>query len=88
MVGTAITLGAKVLADFGVVTAVRCGIGMVTSPYTLSTFQKVTLGVAEVAISGVVADKVNNYIDDTCEQIAEIIVNKDLDKKFAKGGKK
>ena len=89
MIPAIIPLATQVAADFGVgwivhggvMTAVNCGgVG------TLTTAKRLCIGVAELAIAGIGCEKVNEYIDETFEKAAKFIVDKDLDKKFMKGG--
>ena len=91
MIPAIVPLTTQVAADFGVgwivhggvMTAVNCGgVG------NLTVAKRVCIGVAELAITGIGCEKVNNYIDDTFDKVAKFIVDRDLDKKYMKGGGK
>lgn len=91
MIPAIVPLATQVAADFGVgwivhggiMTTVNCG-----SIGTLTTAKKVCIGVAELAITGIGCEKVNEYIDDTFDKVAKFMVDHDLDRKFTKGGGK
>ena len=88
MIPTIIPLATQLAADFGVGYIVHGGVKIATCLSELSTAKKVCVGVAELAITGIGCNKVNEYIDDAFDKAAKFIVEKDLDKKFMKGGGK
>ena len=91
MIPAIIPLATQVAADFGVGWIVHGGVMTavnVGGVGNLTVAKKVCIGAAELAITGIGCEKVNEYIDDTFDKIAKFMVDKDLDKKFMKGGGK
>jgi hypothetical protein len=88
MIPAIIPLATQVAADFGVGWIVHGGTKMMTCMTEMGAAKKVCIGVAEIAITGIVSEKVNDYIDDTFDKAAKFIVDHDLDRKFKKGGGK
>lgn len=88
MIPAIIPLATQVAADFGVGWIVHGGIKMATCMNEVNTAKKVCIGVAELAITGIGCEKVNEYIDDAFDKAAKYLVDRDLDKKIMKGGGK
>lgn len=88
MIPAIVPLATQIAADFGVGWIVHGGVKMATCMTQLNTAQKVCIGAAELAITGIGCEKVNNYIDDAFDKAAKFIVDRDIDKKFTKGGGK
>ena len=88
MIPAIIPLATQVAADLGVGWIVHGGVRSATCLVEMNTAKKVCIGVAEIAISGMVSEKVNDYIDKSFDKAAKLIVDRDLDKKFMKGGGK
>lgn len=88
MIPAIIPLATQIVADFGVGYIVHGGVKMATCMSELNAAKKVCVGVAEVAIAGIGCEKVNEYIDNSFDKVAKFIVDRDLDKKFMKGGGK
>ncbi len=88
MIPAIIPLATQIVADFGVGYLVHGGAKVALCTTELNLAQKACVGIAELAITGVVCDKTNNYIDDTFDKVAAFIVDHDLDRKFKKGDKK
>ena len=88
MIPAVIPLATQVAADFGVGWLVHGGVKTATCLTEMTATKKVCIGVAELAITGMISEKVNNYIDESFDKAAKFIVDRDLDKKFMKGGGK
>lgn len=88
MIPAIIPLATQIVADFGVGYLVNGGAKVALCTTELNLAKKACVGVAELAITGMVCDGVNNYIDNTFDKVAQFIVDNDLDKKFMKGDKK
>lgn len=87
MIPAIIPLVTQVAADVGVGYIVHGGVQTVVNTGGLNLAKKACVGIAELAISGMVCDGVNNYIDKSFDKAAKFIVDHDLDKKFMKGDK-
>jgi hypothetical protein len=88
MIPAIVPLATQIVADFGVGYLVHGGATHVLRASSLNLAKKACVGVAELAITGMVCDGVNNYIDSAFDKAAQFIVDNDLDKKFMKGDKK
>lgn len=67
-----IKFGLSAVALFGVDEIVSNAIRHV-NPQNMNTAKKICIGVASLAISGCVADKINAYIDDTVDKVFDAL---------------
>lgn len=72
MYKSVIKFGVSALAMFGVDEIVGNAIKHV-NPQTMSVAKKICVGVASMAISGCVVKAVNNYIDETIDEVFDAI---------------